>query len=161
MVALPGRRVVYVDGASAVGVAGVVVIAVVAKGMADGDAPSMCMRDRVAHIVAATIAVVLAGIDVLDHRLGIRAVVGLDRGGRSGRRGGEYWRRVRQSVKVGTLSCPMYSASEDVSITDVHGVDERTRCTAHIRNDDRNNEKPRRELTDSGICKYDKKTRVI
>lgn len=94
------RRSIHVHGHGGIAVG----VVVVAKGMADGDGPSMSMRDRVTDIVPATIAAVLASVDVLDYSLGVRSVIGFDSGSCSGSGGGKNRRRIRQGVEIGTLS---------------------------------------------------------
>lgn len=118
------RRSIHVHGHSSV----VVGVVVVSKGMADGNGPSMGMRDRVADIVPTTIAVVLASVDILDYSLGVRSVIGFDSGSCSGSGGGKNRRRIRQGVEIGTLSWSNYRMLEHVSMMESIQGQRTTRC---------------------------------
>lgn len=82
----------------AIGVTGVVV----AKGMTDGDGAAV--RDGVADVVSASIAVVLARVHGLDDGLRIGPVVGLDDSGVCRRRRGENGGRICQCMEISPLS---------------------------------------------------------
>lgn len=73
--------------------------------MTDGDTPSMAMRNRVTAVMAPRVAVVLAGIDCLDHCLGVRPVVWLHDGAVCRSRRREYRRWVCQGMEIGTFCC--------------------------------------------------------
>ena len=71
--------------------------------MANRNTSCVAMRYRIAYVMSATVAVVLAIVDIDNDGLSIGSIVWLNGGRGSGRRGREDWWGICESMEVCTL----------------------------------------------------------